>query len=209
MGTDHRHRYADAVTSKLDPGEAILALSEAKRPHGPAPDPPPLPPEPAPGDGAKVAGAGLADVVLSGVEAVDNLGGGGPTDWLIRSLFGRAAHGRTDSVAAGYARAVPTDDRLLVVVTDRRLRVFRVGRNTTEVRPFGVPAKPVVAAKLKPLWSVRRSEVADARRRWHRLHGARLRVTFRDGSWLEVTGPLCLGRRRAGELRDALAGRAP
>ncbi|MBF9132307.1 hypothetical protein I0C86_25655 [Plantactinospora sp. S1510] len=205
MGTDHHHLYGDAVAHRLEPGEAMLACSEAKRPHGLAPDPPPRPPEPAPGDGAKVAGMGLAGAALSGIEFIDNLGGGGPTDWLIRLFFGRAARGRLDSVAAGYVRAVPTDDKLLVVVTDRRLMVLRVGRSN-EVRPFGEPRKPVVAAKLKPLWSVHRAEITGARQRWHRLHGARLRVMFRDGSWLEVTGPLCMGRRRAGELRDALCG---
>ncbi|GIG86388.1 hypothetical protein [Plantactinospora endophytica] len=205
MSTDYRHRYADAVTSKLEPGEAILALSEAKRPHGLAPDPPPRPPEPSPGDGAKVAGMGLANVALSGVEAIDNIGGGGPTDWLIRLFFGRAARGRLDSVAADYVRAVATDQRLLAVVTDRRFVVYRIGRST-EIRPFGQPPKPLVAAKLKPLWTVDRAVVAGARRRWHRLHGARLRVTFRDNSWLELTGPLCLGRRRADELRAALGG---
>ncbi|MEO3924697.1 hypothetical protein ABGB07_12680 [Micromonosporaceae bacterium B7E4] len=205
MPTDYRHLYADAVATKLEPGEAILALTEAKRPHGLAPDPPPRPPDPAPGDGTAVAGMGLANVALSGVEAIDNIGGGGPTDWLIRLFFGRAARGRLDSVAADYVRAVPTDAKLLAVVTDRRLVVFRIGRST-EVRPFGERRKPVVAAKLKPLWSVRRAEVTGARRRWHRLHGARLRVTFRDGSWLELTGPLCMGRQRAGELRDRLGG---
>ncbi|MDG4785439.1 hypothetical protein O7626_05745 [Micromonospora sp. WMMD1102] len=205
MPTDYRHRYADAAGSKLEPDETILALTEAKRPHGLVPDPPPRPPEPAPGDGAKAAGMGLANAALSGIEAIDNIGGGGPTDWLIRLLFGRAARGRLDSVAADYVRAVPTDDKLLVVVTDRRIVVFRVGRST-DVRPFGEPARPVVAAKLKPLWSVSRAEVTGARRRWHRLHGARLRVGFRDGSWLELTGPLCMGRQRAGELRDALGG---
>ncbi|AVT32278.1 hypothetical protein C6361_25640 [Plantactinospora sp. BC1] len=205
MPTDYRHLYTDAVTSRLEPGEAILALSEAKRPHGLAPDPPPRPPEPTPGDGAAVAGMGLANVALSGLEAIDNIGGGGPTDWLIRLFFGRAARGRLDSVAAGYVRAVPTDAKLLAVVTDRRLVVFSVAPST-EIRPFGEPTPPVAAAKLKPLWSVPRAEVSGARRRRHRLHGARLRVTFRDGSWLELTGPLCMGRQRAGELRDALAG---
>ncbi|MFC6017604.1 hypothetical protein ACFP2T_15480 [Plantactinospora solaniradicis] len=203
MGTDYRHLYGDAVAHRLEPGEAMLACSEAKRPHGLAPDPPPRPPEPAPGDGAKVAGMGLAGAALSGVEFVDNIGGGGPTDWLIRLLFGRAARGRLDSVAAGYVREVPTDAKLLVVVTDRRLMVLRIGRSN-EIRPFGERRRPVVAAKLKPLWSVDRAEITGARRRWHRLHGARLRVMFRDASWLELTGPLCLGRRRAGELRDAL-----
>ncbi|MFY1690579.1 hypothetical protein [Plantactinospora sp. WMMB782] len=205
MPTDYRHRYADAAGSKLEPGETIVALTEAKRPRGLAPDPPPRPPAPAPGDGPAVAGMGLANVALSGIEAIDNIGGGGPTDWLVRLLFGRAARGRIDSVAADYVRAVPADAKLLVVVTERRIVVFRVGR-TTGVRPFGKPAKPVVAAKLKPLWSVSRAEVSSASRRWHRLHGARLRVGFRDGSWLELTGPLRMGRQRAGELRDALGG---
>lgn len=205
MATDYHHLYGDAVAHRLEPGEAMLACSEVKRPHGLAPDPPPRPPEPALGDGAKAAGMGLAGAALSGIEFIDNIGGGGPTDWLIRLLFGRAAHGRLDSVAAGYVRAVPTDDKLLVVVTDRRLMVLRVGRYN-EIRPFGEPRKPVVAAKLKPLWSVERAEITGARRRWHRLHGARLRVMFRDGSWLELTGPLCMGRRRADELRDALRG---
>ncbi|MEE6257531.1 hypothetical protein [Plantactinospora sonchi] len=203
MGMDQRQRYDTAVAPRLEPGERILALSEVKRPHGLAPAPPPPAPRPQSGDGARVAAMTVAGAALSGVEFVDNIGGGGPTDWLVRLLFGRAARGRLDSVAADYLRAVPTDTKLLAVVTDRRLLVARIGRSNA-MWPFGGDGRPLVPAKLKPLWSVSRAEVTGARRRWHRLHGARLRVTFRDGSWLEFTGPLRLGRRRAAELRDAL-----
>lgn len=203
MGMTPRERYDRAVAARLEPGESVLALSEVKRPHGLAPTPPPRPPRPRPDDGARLAGMTVANAALSGVEFVDNIGGGGPTDWLVRLLFGRAARGRLDSVAADYLRAVPTGLRLLAVVTDRRLLVARIGRSNA-VWPFGGDSRPLVPAKLTPLWSVSRAEVAGARRRWHRWHGARLRVEFRDGSWLEFTGPVRLGRRRADELRDAL-----
>ncbi|WP_158624167.1 hypothetical protein [Micromonospora sp. HM5-17] len=200
---DHRQRYDGAVAPRLEPGERILALSEVTRPRGVAPAPPPPPPRPESGDGARVAAMTVAGAALGGVEFLDSIGGGGPTDWLVRLLFGRAARGRLDSVAADFLRAVPTGVPLLAVVTDRRLMVLRIGRPKA-AWPFGGADRPLAAAKLKPLWSVPRTEVAGARRRWHRLHGGRLRVSFRDGSWLEFTGPFRLGWRRAGELRDAL-----
>lgn len=207
MGVDLRARYGAAVTHRLAPGERIRALREAKRPQGPAPGPAPVPPEPDPDAGAKVAGVTVLDVVLSGAEFIDNLGGGGPVDWLLRLLFGRAAHGRLSSVAGGYAIAVPTDERILVVVTGRRLMVLRIDRSVhQEIRAFGEDPTPARPDQLTPLWWACLVEVAGARRRWHRLHGARLRVAFRDGSWLELTGPLCLGQRGAEELRAALAG---
>lgn len=207
MAADLRSRYGAAVNHRLEPAERIRALREAKRPQGQAPGPVPAPPGPDPDAGAKAAGAMTLDVVLSGVEFIDNLGGGGPVDWLLRLLFGRAAHGRLASAAGGYAIAVPTDEKILVVVTDRRLLVLRVDSSVhQEIRAFGEEPAPVKPEQVTPLWWASRAEVSGARRRWHRLHGARLRVEFRDGSWLELTGPICLGRRGAEELRAALTG---
>lgn len=204
MGTDHRRLYEQATSYHLATGEFILALTEAKRPHGLAPvrvsSPSPADPDTA----ARQVTMRAADVALSGAEFVDNIGGGGPIDLLIRLLFGRALIGSLNSVAGGYAVAVPTDNKLLVVVTERRLFVFRILPDY-ELTPLGAPPKPAGPDRLKPLWWAARDDVAGARCRWHRLHGARLRITFRDGSWLELTGPLCMGRRRANELRDALS----
>ncbi|MFX0593544.1 hypothetical protein [Melissospora conviva] len=205
MATDYRLRYGTALAADLRPGENLIEVREAKRPQGPAPEKPLRPADPPPGTGAAAGSMGVADIVLSGVDAIDNIGGGGPTDWLMRLLFGRAAHGRPDSTAGGYAMAVPTDDTLVVAVTDRRLLVLKL-TGSDPLRPLGAPPEPVAPERLTPLWWVRRAQVAGARRRWHRLHGARLRVEFRDDSWLELTGPILLRRGGAEALRAALTG---
>lgn len=203
MATDHRRRYWAALACHLQPGETLIEVREAKRPQGPAPEKPVRPAQPPPGTGAAAGSTWLADVVLSGVDAVDNLGSGGPTDWLMRLLFGRAARGRPDSVAAGYAMVVPTDETLVVAVTDRRMLVWKL-TGSDPLRPLGAAPEPVAPERLTPLWWVRRAQITGVLRRRHRLHGARLRVGFRDGSWLELTGPRLLGRDGAEALRAAL-----
>ncbi|GAB3153669.1 hypothetical protein GCM10027290_46900 [Micromonospora sonneratiae] len=205
MATDHRLRYESALAANLAPGEILIEVREAKRPQGPAPEKPARPVDPPSGTGAAVGSLTVVDVVLSGVDAIDNFGSGGPTDWLMRLLFGRAAYGRPESVAGSWAMVVPTDDTLVVAVTDRRMLVLKL-TGFEPIVAFGEPPAPVTPERLTLLWWVSRAQVTGVRRRRHRLHGARLRVSFRDDSWLELTGPILLRRRGAEALRAALTG---
>jgi hypothetical protein len=205
VATDYRLRYSSAVSHHLAPGETLIEVREAKSPPGSGPRKSPKPAEPPAGTGAAVGSMGVADLVLGGVDAIDNLGSGGPTDWLVRLLFGRTARGRSDSIAGGYALAVPRSRPLVVAVTDRRMLVLKL-TGSDPLRPLGAPPEPVAPERLTSLWWVRRAQITGARRRRHRLHGARLRVNFRDESWLELTGPMLLRRGGAEALRTALAG---
>ena len=179
--TDRGHRLPAALlirrlAADLAPGENLIEVREAKSPQGSASErSPPKPADPPAGTGAAVGSMGVADIVLGGVDAIDNLGAGGPTDWLVRLLFGRTAHGRSDSIAGGYALAVPRSRPLVVAVTDRRMLVLKL-TGSDPLRPLGAPPEPVAPERLTSLWWVRRAQITGARRRRHRLHGARLRV---------------------------------
>jgi hypothetical protein len=197
--TDYHGLYDRGLSQKLPEGETVLALSEARRPRGTTPGRPPAPSPPV-DDAAPTAAVRAADMVLSGIDLGSSLASSNaPIDWLTRVFWGRTAWGPPTSLAAGFAAAVP-EGRHLVVVTDRRLVVFRSGR----FRGLEKSSRPVPAAKLWQLWEVPRPDVTGARLRRHRLHHSRLRIELRDGSWLELTGPLCLGRERAAALVAAL-----
>ncbi|MGW0436266.1 hypothetical protein ACWDV4_27415 [Micromonospora sp. NPDC003197] len=205
MATDYRLRYESALAAHLAPGETLIEAREAKRPLGPAPEQPVRPPDPPPSTGAAVGAMAVVGVLVNAADAIDNFGSGGPTDWLMRLLFGRAAHGRPESVAGSWAMVVPTGDKLVVAVTDRRMLVLKL-TGFEPIVAFGEPPAPVTPERVTLLWSVSRAQVTGVRRRRHRLHGARLRVNFRDDSWLELTGPVLLRRRGAEALRAALTG---
>ncbi|GAB2917565.1 hypothetical protein GCM10027280_00730 [Micromonospora polyrhachis] len=205
MATDYRLRYESAFAAHLAPGETLIEAREAKRPLGPAPEKPVRPPDPPSGTGTAVGAMAVVGVLANAADAIDNFGSGGPTDWLMRLLFGRAARGRPESVAGSWAMAVPTTYTLVVAVTDRRMLIFKLS-GQDPIRAFGEPPEPVAPERLTLLWWVARTQVTGVRRRRHRLHGARLRVEFRDDSWLELTGPILLRRSGAEALRAALTG---
>lgn len=207
----YRVRYEQALAAHLEGGERVLAVTEARRPRGPAPQRPPEPPRPS-GTPARDTTAGTAiraaELVASGADFGAGLGStNAPFRWLARLIWGRAADGAVDSIGASFAQAVPSDQPVLpsglhaVVVTDRRLLVFRTDRHKRVEVPL---AEPVRAEELTLLWSVSRDRIAYAVARRHRLHHARLRVGFHDGSWLELTGPRAMRRSGAAELAVAL-----
>ena len=177
-----------AACAPARPGRFVPALRRRCQP--------PPPPGEQPGC-LTILGTGLIALVTWPLEALDALG-----ELLTdRMLHGRAVRGALDSTAGRYAQAVPPTRKLAVVVTDGQLIILQ-HPHSPEVP--GVPPAPYGPDALVPLWGVPLTEVTGARRRWHRLHGARLRICFRDGSWLELTGPLLLGRDGAEALRAAL-----
>lgn len=180
---DHWADYRARVEPTLEQGERMLAFSATHLSHGVATFRAP------PGPDQRSAGQRVGEAVKDAVS-----GGLVPGEWGTWALFGRAGSGLPDSVGARAHQAVEKASALYLGVTDRRLLIFDDEGLPRDERP------------LPLLHQIPRSDIAAAEVRWARLSFGRLRVRFRDGSWLEFVSLLAMGRRRASRLRAALTG---
>lgn len=121
-------------------------------------------------------------------------GGVGNPDSVLRLVLGTAAKGSWDSTAAQLFHALGGENSPLYLgVTDERLLIFDddLRLNSTE---------PMRLRQELPL-----SEIASASVDWWFLSFGRLRVLFRDESWIHFAAS-GMRRRRAQLLRTALTG---
>lgn len=113
-------------------------------------------------------------------------------------LFSAPAAGRSSSVAIRLLDEIRGPDRtsglaLMLAVTDARVLLL-------------VPDGDRMDSPLRLVADLPREVVtsAEVRTKLWKLSFGRLRLVFRDGSWIELTGGATMGRSRAMGVRDAI-----
>ena len=170
--------YARYLAPKLEPGERLLAASASSIAQG------------------RTFSGGRATGAWRQVEqASDRVGPTSLVDWL---LFGQAAGGDWDSIAAKlfFASAPDAPYAGLLAVTDRRLLWCHLTAQPLDHWSYRGPGgKPVPDDLVRVVFATSRQSVAGGRVGRHRLRPGRLWITFADRSWVAFVG----GRKRVAD----------